>query len=445
MFTLPTTHYERISPTRNRTARERGDARVLGLGDEIFQDDNAALRWLAEQRWGGMKTQTCPHCGVIDGHYFLAGYRRWKCRSAPCGRQFSVFSGSKFNNTKLSPREVTTLLFLWQEGAEGISSRESAGPLNHDYRAMHVQVMKTREALLQTEDPTPLDGIVEVDAAFFNRHVRPPNKGTGSSAAQKKTDTVAGDEPAEASTSDGASAASGRKPKKRDPAFETVAKPRRFVHNPNLHALIAFVERLADGGIGRVRAGVVKTENQKDVDALARRYLAPTAVAHTDEGVAYTFLLTTAADHKRVKHRAMFVSPEGHHTNHVECFFGELRRGQAGRFHRIGLGYLKYYAAELAWRLEMRDKPNDVRLRDLAQRVLRSGPSVQFADMWNKRPKAGKPKVQKPVMEGVTFRVPAGSLGSVPAVLPQNRRRSSRKAPRAVPDSAGPGTDTSTK
>ena len=327
-----------------------------------------------------------------------------------------MLSGTKFHSSAMTPREALAFLFLWQEAAEGISSREMAGYLQRDYRAMHVQIMKVREALLQAQDPTPLDGIVEADAAYFNRHIRPPNRGTGTSFKQKKKDATAGEDTSEAAPSE----------------------RQKYEHNPDMYALVAFVQRRTTGGIARIRTAVVKTENQVDVDRLAQQYVAPTATVYTDESGAYTPIIATAADHKRVKHKAMFVDPDGHHTNNVECFFGEMRRAQGGAFHRFGLGYIQYYAVEIAWRLEMRDKPNDVRLADLTQRVLRSGRATQFADMWNKRPKAGKPKVEKPANKALAFPVPAGSLKTAqPAPARPAYRK--KRTPRSMPRAARPG------
>lgn len=429
MFTLPTTQYERIESTGRRTARELGESRAIALTSEAFADDDMALSLLAEARWESKVTQTCPHCGTIDQHYFLAQYRRWKCRATKCSKQFSVFSGTKFHNTKLSAQQVAMMLFVWQEGAEGMSSRELSALIGHSYQATHVQVMKMREALWQTQDGTQLGGMVEADAAFFNRHIRPPNLGTGVSHHQRKADAAAGEKVSEAPV-EVEMVAAERKPKVT--RLDKDARAKKYLQNPNMHALVAFVERLPDGGIGRVRTGVVKTENQTDIHALSQRYIHPSATVLTDESGAYSMMLATAAAHARVKHKTMFVDPEGTHTNHVECFFAEMRRSQAGRYHRFGLGYLQYYAAELGWRLEMRDKPNDIRLWDLARRVLCSGPSIQFADVWNKRPRAvtPRPKVPKPEKVGLTFPVSAGSL----TAPPQYRRRKKnvrRDKPRA--------------
>jgi hypothetical protein len=342
-----------------------------------------------------------------------------------------VFTRTKFHATAMEPHHVTTLLFLWQESAEGMSSRELAGILGRDYRGTHLQVMKLREALVQTQDNEPLAGVVEVDAAYFRRYVRPPNRGTGTSYRPKAKGHAAVEETAKPAPSP---APKGKtKSEKAEAEVMATEEPAKYQQNPNMHAVVAFVQRLPDGrGIARIRVAVVKTENQVDVLGLTLKYVSESAAVLTDEHGAYTPLIATVAEHTRVRHKAVFIDDEGNHTNHVECFFGEMRRAQAGAFHSMGLGYLLYYATEIAWRLEMRDKPNLVRLEDLAQRALRSGPPVQFADMSNKRPKAGKPRVEKPKALGQAFEV--SKEGLKPALSQfRRKKRSSRNAPREKP------------
>jgi hypothetical protein len=402
------------------------DTRKTGLSNIIFNDNAEALEWLAAQRWG-TGGQTCPQCGDIDHHYWVPSRGLWKCRAKQCNKFFSVFSGTKFHATSLEPHQVTKLLFLWQESAEGMSSRELAGLVGRDYRAIHLQVMKLREALVQAQDTTPMTGVVEVDAAYFCRYVRPPNKGTGSSFRTKSKAKEVADETGTATPIAETSSAEGTQM-----TGSTTKELAKYQHNPNMHALVAFVQRLPDGGIARIRVAVIKTETQVDVLPLALEYVHESAMILTDEHGAYTPLISVVAEHTRIRHKTLFIDDAGNHTNHVECFFAEMRKAQEGAFHSIGLGYLLYYATEMAWRLEMRDKPNDVRLADLARRALRSGPPVQFADMCNKRPKAGKPKVEKPAAKGHAFEVPKGSVGTP---VPQHRRkkRVSRDTPRPRP------------
>ena len=439
MFTQSTQDYERIPPTATRTAREQGKARPMGLTDPIFTDDDKAMKWLIEQRWG-LNGQTCPSCGDIDHHYWAPSRGLFKCRAKQCGKQFSVFTRTKFHATALKPRQVAQMVFLWQEAAEGISSRELSGLLGRDYRATHLQVMKLREALIQTQERSPLTGVVSVDAAYFQRYVRPPNKGNPTSFRTKARGKEVADETMDEKQHPGSAAVEKPKPKKggRTDALSaeaTTNEVEKYQHNPNMHAVVAFVERLPGGaGIGRIRVAVIRTENQVDILRLTLDYVGESAHVLTDEHGAYTPLIATVAEHTRVSHKSAYVDDDGNHTNHVECFFSEMRRAQAGAFHSMGLGYLLYYATEIAWRLEMRDKPNKVRMDDLAQRALRSGPPVQFADMGNKRPKAGKPRVEKPESMGIAFEVPRHL---VKPALPQYRRkkRVSRNGPRPAPDS----------
>jgi len=434
VFTHTTQDYERIPHTKTRTPREQGKARTASLRDAIFNDEDAALKWLAELRWG-LDGQVCPFCGDIDHHYWLAKRRLWKCRAKQCGRQFSIFTGTKFHATSLKPSDVTRLLLVWQESAEGMSSRELAGLIGLNYRATHFQVMKLREALVQTQDTTPLTGIVEVDAAYFCRYVRPPNKGTGTSY-RTKAKSAEGKEEA-AGDAETTKVTKAQSPVAKANDAET-AKDGKYLQNPNMHALVAFVQRLPDGmGIARIRVAVVKTETQVDVLPLTLAFVDESATVLTDEHGAYTPVIAAVADHARIRHKNAFVDEAGVHTNHVECYFGEMRRAQQGAFHSMGLGYLIYYATEIAWRLEMRDKPNHIRLEDLARRVLRSGRPVQFADMSNKRPKAGKPKVEKPAVKGLAFEIPKASVKQfvIAPTQPQRRRkkRYTRNAPRPSP------------
>lgn len=433
MFTQSTQTYDRIPHTKARTPREQGKARTISLSDAIFNDDDAARLWLAEHRWG-TEGQVCPWCGDADQHYWLAKRKVWKCRAPLCERQFSVVSGTKFHATSLRPHAVVRLMALWQESAEGMSSRQLAGLMKLNYRAAHLHAMKMREALVQTQDRSPLTGIVEVDAAYFCRYVRPPNKGTGTSYRTKVT-SVEGSEDTTSSVPT-TKAVRAKSPVER--ANRGAArKDGKYLQNPNMHALVAFVQRLASGGIARIRVAVLKTETQVDILPLVMEFVDEGATVLSDEHGAYTPVSAVVATHERIRHKTLFVDEGGIHTNNVECFFGEMRRAQQGAFHNVGLGYLHYYATEIAWRLEMRDKPNGVRLQDLAQRVLRSGRPSQFADMSNKRPKAGKPKVDKPAAMGLAFEIPKDAIGRFITAppLPQFRRRKrfSRGAPRPTP------------
>jgi len=344
-----------------------------------------AVKWLARMRWGpgGWEQQACPHCGAIEHHYFRPKQMHWQCRAKLCRRKFHVFTKTKFHGTRRTAREVISILFQFQEAAEGISSRQLGGLHNMSQQAMNVFTHKIREALWQTHNRALLIGEIEADAAYFFKYKRPPNRGTGTSYKMKKEAQEAGLDPDAPEAPD----------------------------EDKMHALVAFVERGAPGEGGvRVRIAVLKTENQLNLLALAKTFADKDATAYTDEHKGYGLFSGRFKSHRRVLHRKEFRSKDGTHTNMVEGFFAQMRRMQAGAYQRMALGYLELYATEMAWRYEHRRISNLKRLEDLARRCLTSGPSVRFADYWDKRPVDRR--IAKPKDRAVAFEIPKGSFGN---------------------------------
>lgn len=345
-----------------------------------------AVKWLARMRWGpgGWEQQTCPHCGAIEQHYSRPKEIEWQCRGKLCRQKFNVFTKTKFHATRRTAREVISILFHFQEAAEGISSRQLGGLHDMSQQAMNVFTHKIREALWQTHDRSLLTGEFEVDAAYFFKYKRPPNIGTGTSFKMKAKAKAAGLDP---------------------DAPEATAE-----EDDPMHALVAFVQRgePGEGGI-RVRVAVIKTENQIDILRFAKSFADRDAIAFTDEHKSYNPFAGRFKSHRRVTHKKEFRSKDGTHTNMVEGFFAQMRRMQAGAYHRMGLGYLELYATEMAWRYERRRISNLKRLEDLARRCLTTGSPLRFADYWDKRDI--EDRIVKPKDQAVAFEIPKGSFG----------------------------------
>ena len=387
-----------------------------------------AIQWLAKMRWGklGENVQACPHCGAIDTHYWIKTKTRWSCRAKLCRRQFSVTTETKFHSTKLSAREIISILFQFQEAVEGISSRHMAGLHDMGQQPMNIITHKIREALWESWDHSPLTGEVEADAAYFFKYKRPPNAGTGTSFGMKAVAKAAGiasenkQEAAKEATT-AAPTADGTPPTPETDA--TAAAPTETTSAPSgdatkaekekdpdtMHALVAFIERgtTCPGG-QRVRVAVIKTENQLDLLKLGKEFVDKDATVITDEHSGYNLFSGRFVEHRQVNHKVAFKDEDGTHTNYVEGFFAQMRRMQAGAYHRMGLGYLELYATEMAWRYEMRRTSNLTKLEDLARRCLTTGLPKRFADYWDKRPK--ERRIAKPAEGTMAFEIPKGSM-----------------------------------
>lgn len=346
-------------------ARDYQKADVL---EYITLGERGALEFLAAARWGErwQTEQTCPKCGTVGSHYRYESEWRWKCREPACWFQFTVFSGTRLHATKISPHKLLSILAHFVEAKDSISARELSGLHRLSYQTVHVLLLKVREALCETMDAEPpLSGMIQADAAYFIKYVRPGNIGTGASFAAKDDRKNAGlDE--------------------RGRARKTVSK--------RMHALVVFAQCGAQRE-RRYKVAKVKTETQVDLQHLAAQYCTPTSILVTDQHGAYTPFSALFDEHHTVNHSAEFMSREGFHTNLAENFFSRMRHAQGGAWHRMSVQYLEYYGWEFAWRQTMVGRSNVEQMQDLMKRLLGSGRPSRFIDYWRKRLTEGTEQV----------------------------------------------------
>lgn len=238
-----TGYLHRPSPSKSRLVHP--DYKQLDLFRLHRLSTEDAYEYFVEARWSGLghDVQACPHCAVLDRHYVLQPNRVWKCRDKLCRKEFTVFSGTPFHSLKIAPAKLLGMLFSFVESKDSRSAREFSGENQMTAQSAWLTLMKVREALATTLDADgPLSGRVEADAAYFMKYVRPPNRGTGLSASQKKEQKNAG--------------------------LDEYGKAKRAV-SPRIHALVVFAE--TGPYINRYRVGKLKVENQRDLLAYARR------------------------------------------------------------------------------------------------------------------------------------------------------------------------------
>ena len=336
------------------------DYRQIDLSDLYALGDQGAFHYLARARWSGLGEglQACPSCGVVAPHYQYPERWLWKCRD--CGKQFTLLAGTRLHGQKMPPGKLLSVLLHFVEAKDSISVREIAGLHNIQYQTARVLVMKVREAIRETMEAEPkLSGRIQADAAYFMRHVRPGNVGSGRAITAKGHQKNAG-------------------------LDEKGHQPPSIKHSPNMHALVVFVQA-GEQGTRRYKVAMVKDERKVDMEVLADQFCERGSQITTDQFSGY-FVLVQEFKHEYVNHSKEFKSKEGFHTNLAEGFFSRMRHAQAGAWHRLTIQHLKEYAWEFAWRQTMLGRSNEAQLKDLLTRLLMSGRSTRFADGWNKRP-----------------------------------------------------------
>lgn len=338
------------------------DYRQIDLADIYALGDQGAFHYLARARWSalGEGLQACPRCGVVAAHYQYTGRWLWKCRETPCGEQFTLLAGTRLHGQKMPPTKLLSVLMHFVEAKDSISAREMSGLHNIQYQTARVLMMKVREAIRETMQAEPkLQGRIQADAAYFMRHVRPGNVGSGRAITAKGHQKNAGlDEKGKA--------------------------PANAEHSPNMHALVVWVQA-GEQGARRYKVAMVKDERQVDMELLADQFCERGSQITTDQFNGY-FILAQEFKHEYVNHSKEFKSKEGVHTNLAEGFFSRMRHAQAGAWHRLTIQHLQEYAWEFAWRQTMLGRSNEAQLKDLLTRLLTTGRSTRFGDCWNKRP-----------------------------------------------------------
>jgi transposase len=109
---------------------------------------------------------------------------------------------------------------------------------------------------------------------------------------------------------------------------------------------------------GHVRTAVIPRASSEHTLPFLENNVFYGSELHTDESKLYKHLkVKTYYKHKSVRHIGQeFVGKEGQTTNHIEGFFGQLKRSLDGTYHAVSPYYLHSYVSEFAFRYNHRDE-----------------------------------------------------------------------------------------
>lgn len=339
------------NPTRG--AMRRCMARRI---QHLSEDD--AEKLLAELRYGSFEEPVCPRCASKDHHYRRKSRRQWRCRHAECGHTFSVTSGTRLDNHKLSFRQILRLLVHVEAAPKGVTLQSTSNAVCLVEKCSAQNLMKIREAVLENSDRSMLSGIIHMDGAHVCGKLRRSNR-----RAKVDADTVV--------SRHGTAAA-----KQRIRAINPKSKA-NLRRAKNKRVLIVLAEIDPRGGARRAIVANCCSENSEDVLALARRYVAPGSRVFTDENPAYN-MLGGYFEHFVVNHSVEYSTPEGVSENIAEAFFSRIRRSQYGVHHGFRPRYMEFYGWEGAWRETNRRRTQSENVAELARWLLTPGYSTYW-------------------------------------------------------------------
>jgi len=282
-----------------------------------FANPDNCREYVVARRWpNGV---TCPTCGCADV-IFLAKQNRWQCRNKHSQRQFSLKTGTIYEDSPLGLDKWLTATWMVSNCKNGVSSCEIARALNVTQKTAWFLDHRIRVAF-GMEAPDKLTGEVEADETFIGQKARNMHKNV---RAVKITGTGG-----------------------KDKAM-----------------VLGILERGKDGKPSQIRTTVVANRKKKALQAEVREHVAAGSALFTDSLKSYEGL--DEFRHQVVDHAVEYVRGTVH-TNGCENFWSLLKRGLHGTYVSVEPFHLFRYLDEQAYRFNNRHLTDAERF-DLAVR-----------------------------------------------------------------------------
>jgi transposase len=274
--------------------------------DREFPDDDACLDYLWRQLHSDDgQTADCPKCARRRRFHRVKSRQSYSCDS--CGHHIHPTAATIFEKTTTPLRLWFHAVFLLSQTRCGISAKQLEREIGVTYKTAWRMFNRIRRLLLE-DDNTPLTGEVEVD------------------------ETAIGGRPKASARLDLQTAAAWR----HDPANKTT--------------VLAMVERG-----GRVRVMVIPNRTAETLGDAIRANVRPDAILYTDELRLYKAVGREYAAHRTIRHGDHIYAQGRTHTQTVEGFFGNVKRGLSGVQHSVSRKWLELYAQEFAFKYNHRD------------------------------------------------------------------------------------------
>jgi transposase-like protein len=121
---------------------------------------------------------------------------------------------------------------------------------------------------------------------------------------------------------------------------------------------------------GRARITHVKSSGTRILIPEIQKNIEPTATIYSDEYGSYRLLRKRGFEHKTVNHSSQQYVIGRVHTQNVENFWSQFKRGIYGVYRHVDPTYLQHYANEYAFRYS--NRKNDTPMFDLLLKRLLS-------------------------------------------------------------------------
>lgn len=260
-----------------------------------FPDEQKCITFLEDILWHGIPVSPFDPTSKV----YKCKNNKYRCKNT--GKYFNVKTGTFFENTKIKLQDWFLAIWLYSTHKGGLSSMELYRELGVTQKTTWFMLQRIRKCS-EFENKSKLDNIVEMDETY----VGGKNKNRHASKKIKQSQ--------------------GRSCKGKVPVF-------------------GMIERN-----GKVVAYVVFSTSSKDLMPFILKTMDSFTTVYTDEWGGYSKLKDFAFDHHFVKHgEGQYVNGDVH-TNNIENFWSNLKRGIIGVYRVVSPQYLQLYVNEFVFR-----------------------------------------------------------------------------------------------
>lgn len=266
----------------------------------LIPDDDAAEKWLTEQRWPNGR-RFCPDCGGTNTYRVKSG-KPMPYRCPDCRGYFSVRKGTIFESSPIPLQKWVIALYMMTTGIKGTSSMKLHRELRVKQQTAWFMMHRIREAF-NVDVPLPTPGPVEIDEMYVGGKLRNMHK-------RKRPKHATG----------------------------------------GAHKAVVVGARHRD--TKQTRARVVANTDQATLRAFVQKHVMPESEIFTDEHRGYN---RSGRRRYSVSHSAGEYVRGRIHTNSIESMWALFKRGHKGTYHKMSEEHLQRYINEFAGRSNIRD------------------------------------------------------------------------------------------
>ena len=301
------------------------EPRTLLQAIRYFSDHQHCHDFLVSIHWPA--GQCCPRCGSLKVRY-MASVKRWKCYEKHPQPQFSLKTGTIFEDSPLGLDKWLPAIWLIVNCKNGVSSYEIARALGVTQKTAWFMGHRIRAAL-HAGSFAKLTGQVEVDETFIGGKARNMH-------ASKRKQKIHG----------------------RGPADKV--------------AVLGMIERG-----GRVHAEIVPNRKRSTLQPAVKRHVKVGASLFSDELKSYKGL-DALYRHKVINHAIKYVRGNVH-TNGIENFWSLLKRALGGTYVSVEPFHLFRYLDEQAYRFNEREGSDRTRFVRAMRKL--TGKRLTYAEL----------------------------------------------------------------